>query len=850
MKKLLFFVLALMSSSLLNALLAQIKTDSTALPTTAYKTPKDYELGEVKVSGAVFTDASALRGVTGLQTGKKIKFPGTDIPKAIKALWKLRLFEDVKIIKTSQIGEVLNLEIQVKERPHLTVYSYVGAKKNQQEDLNAIVNRFIPKGTIIMESNKQNIVNGIENYYKEKGYLDAEAAIKEMKDDKRTNGTKLTITIYKKSKVKIEDIFFIGNVNASAKKLRSKMANTHEKWKFPRLNVFASSKFVAEDFETDKKKIQKYYATLGFRDAKIVSDSIARDKKTGNLNIQMRIDEGKRYYFRNITWKGNAVYEAKVLTQVLGIQKDDVYNQELLENRLRFSPDGQDVSSLYMDNGYLFFNVEPTEISVQNDSIDLEMRIFEGAQATIDKVIVKGNDITHEHVIRRELRTLPGEKFSRQAIIRSQREIINLGFFNPEALGINTPVIPARGTVDIEYKVEEKPSDQFELSAGYGGLGVVGTVGMNFNNFSMNRIFDKEAWSPIPKGDGQRFSVRVQSSGTAFQNYNASFTEPWLGGKKPQSLTLATAYSHYLNGTSNTNIAQVSATLGKRLKWPDDNFVSSTSLEYQNIKLDGGSSGLFSFAIGAGDYNILSLSQTITRNTISDPIFPKSGSRFSLTAQATPPYSLFNGKKYDDLTTEDKFKWVEFFKWRFNAEWYTGVFNKFVLKTSAKFGSLGYYNSHVGYSPFGHYIVGGNGIANQQRGTTGNEIISLRGYDVGSILSESDLPGNFDPKLNPKSTATGGVGFVKYSAELRYPISLNPSSTIYVLGFADAGNVWQNLSDFRPFDVKRSVGVGLRVFLPMFGTLGFDYGIGFDKPNLGAGKTYGTFSIILGFEPE
>ncbi len=849
MTKIFISAFLLITSSLFNSVVAQLLPDSTALPMMEYKAPKDYELGEVKVTGSIFTDASALRGVTGLQTGKKIKFPGTDIPKAIKSLWKLRLFEDVKIIKTSQIGDVINLEIQVKERPHLTVYSYTGTKKSQHDDLNAIVNRFIPKGTIITENNKQNVINGIENYFKEKGFLDAAVTVKEVKDDKRTNGTKLVIDVAKKNKVKIEDITFVGNNNASAKKLRKKMEKTHQRWKLPRLNLFSGSKLVTEDYEEDKKKIQKYYSTIGFRDAKIVSDSIYRDKKSGNLEIQMRVDEGHRYYFRDITWKGNSIYDAKVLTQVLGIQKGDIYNQELLENRLRFSQDGRDVSSLYMDNGYLFFNVEPTETSIQNDSIDLEMRLFEGPQATIDKVIIKGNEITHDHVIRRELRTLPGQKFSRSDIIRSQREIINLGYFNQEALGINTPVNQARGTVDIEYKVEEKPSDQLELSAGYGGFGVVGTLGVSFNNFSMSNVFNKEAWSPLPKGDGQRVSIRAQSSGPYFQSYNASFTEPWLGGKKPNSLTVAAAYSHYNYGTA-IGIAQASVSLGRRLKWPDDNFVSSTSLEYQNYSLGSGTgsstgSNLVSFNTGSGDYNSVSISQTISRSSIADPLFPKTGSKFTLIMQASPPYSLFNNKQYDDLTNTEKFKWVEFFKWRFNAEWYTGLFGKFVLKTSAKFGSLGYYNSHVGYSPFGHYVVGGNGLANRQVGLTGNEIVSLRGYET------TDLPGNIDNKTGQQS---GGIAFVKYSTELRYPVSLNPSSTIYVLAFADGGNTWQTLSDFRPFDVRRTVGAGLRVFLPMFGTLGFDYGIGFDKPNLPAGTSitggYGVFSIILGFEPE
>ena len=813
------------------------------LPLSVYGPPKEYEIGGAHVSGAQFTDGNAIIGVSGLQTGKKIKFPGPDIPKAIKALWKLRLFDDVQIVKEKSIGDVIFLDIRVQERPHLTTYSYSGeAKKNQHDELNALVNRFIPKGSIITESNKENTINAIEKYYRDKGFLDAGVTVKETKDEKRQNGVKLVFNVKKKARVKIDAITFEGNKAATSKKLRGKMDKTHQRFK-----IFSSSKLVAEDYEDDKKKMIKYYATIGYRDAKIVSDSVWRDKKDGNMRINIKIDEGHRYYFRNIGWKGNSIYESKVLSQVLGLQKGDVYNQELLENRLRFSQDGRDVSSLYMDNGYLFFNVEPTEVSVQNDSIDLEMRIFEGPQATIDKVTIKGNDRTHDHVIRRELRTLPGDKFSRALIIRSQREIINLGYFNQEALGINTPVNQQRGTVDIEYKVEEKPSDQLELSAGWGGFGVVGTLGVSFNNFSLRNIFKKDAWAPLPQGDGQRVSIRAQSNGAYFQSYNASFTEPWLGGKHPNSLTVGGAYSFYNYGTP-IGIWQGSVSLGRRLKWPDDNFISTTAIEYQRYDLGGSTSAAstsssnsyLNFTVGGGDYNSLALSQTIARNSISDPLFPKSGSKFTLTGQATFPYSLVNGKRYDDLPDAQKYKWLEFYKWRFNAEWYTQLVGNLVLKTSAKIGSLGYYNSHVGYSPFGHYILGGNGLANRQVGLTGNEIISLRGYDPADL---------------PLSASGGGTAFVKYTTELRYPISLNPSSTIYVLAFAEGGNNFATLRDFRPFDVRRSVGAGLRVFLPMFGTLGFDYGIGFDKPELSTLSTtkltdYGKFFIILGFEPE
>jgi outer membrane protein insertion porin family len=812
---------------------AQLLQDT--LPITTYGAPKDFEIGGVKVTGTQFTDQNAIIGVSGLQVGKKIKFPGPDVQRAMKSLWKLRLFENVQIVKEKTIGDAIFFEIQITERPSLTTYSYNGAKKSQHDDLNPIVNRFIPKGTIVTESNKANVKSGVEKYYREKGFLDANVKITEEKDPKRVNGVKLLVNIMRAKKVKIQDIVFEGNTHATSRKLRKKMDKTHRKRK-----IFSSSKLVRDDYEDDKKAILKYYANIGYRDAKITEDSIWREKD-GDLQIKMKIDEGNRYYFRNIAWKGNTLYTTDQLTQVLGIQKGDVYNQELLEQRLRFSQDGRDISSLYMDDGYLFFNVEPTEVAISGDSIDLEMRMYEGAQATIDKVTIKGNDRTHEHVIRRELRTLPGAKFSRSQIIRSQREIIGLGYFNQEALGINTPVNPQRGTVDIEYKVEEKPSDQLELSAGWGGYGVVGTLGVSFNNFSVRNIFKKESWSPLPQGDGQRVSIRAQSNGKYFQSYSASFTEPWLGGKRPTSLTVSGAYTKYsdFSSTNSAGIWQGTVALGKRLKWPDDNFVSSTALEFQRFDINN--YAILFPGINQGSFNNFSISQTISRNSISDPLFPKTGSRLTLIVQASPPYSLWNGKRYQDAPLEESFKWVEFYKWRFNAEWYTPIAGKLVLKTAAKLGSLGYYNKYVGYSPFGRYRVGGDGLANRQVGLTGQEILALRGYE------ESDIPAS--------QANGGGTTFAKYTAELRYPISLNPSSTIYALAFVEGGNAWSKLQDFRPFDVRRSAGAGVRVFLPMFGTLGFDYGFGFDKPVIDAkvGKKitdYARFSIILGFEPD
>ncbi|MEO0628554.1 MAG: BamA/TamA family outer membrane protein, partial [Bacteroidota bacterium] len=563
------------------------------------------------------------------------------------------------------------------------------------------------------------------------------------------------------------------------------------------------------------------------------------------------VDEGNQYYFRNIEWKGNSVYEDDVLSQVLRINAGDVYNPELLQNRLSFSQDNSDISSLYLDNGYLFFNVDPVEVAIIGDSVDLEMRLSEGPQATIDQVSITGNDRTHEHVVRRELRTLPGDKFSRSDIIRSQRQIMNLGYFNPETMDIQTPVNPERGTVDIVYVLEEKPSDQLELSAGWGGQqGVIGTLGVTFNNFSLRNLFNKEAWHPLPQGDGQRLSLRAQTNGRFFQSYNASFTEPWLGGKKPTSLTVSGFYNRYNFGSSDLPnqliIQQVSGTIGTRLRWPDDNFVFRAGVNLQTLNLTNWQN-LFvtdeGQTVNDGNYNNFSLTLALARNTLTDPLFPTNGSNIELTLQATPPYSLFSDRDYANETVEERFRLLEYHKWRFNADWYTTITGKLVFKAQAKIGILGSYSDAIGTSPFERFQLGGDGINNQQFAFAGVDIISLRGYEI------DDLPANRSDRTGQEIATPV---FSKFTVELRYPLSLNPSSTIYVLGFLQGGNAWSSLAEYNPFDLRRSYGVGARVFLPMFGTLGFDYGIGFDKdPDLNPNTDgLGTFNIILGFEPE
>ncbi len=687
-------------------------------------------------------------------------------------------------------------------------------------------------------------MEAIEDFYIDKGFLDVAVRVDEIPDSSRVNSVRLVFHVDRADRVKIQDIVFTGNENMKTKKLLKQMENTKRKKK-----IFASSKFIKDEYITDKENIITYYNNSGYRDAQIVQDSLWREED-GDLIVRINIDEGRRYYFRNISWKGNSIYDAQTLSDVLGIEKGDVYNAELLEKRLRFSQDSRDVSTLYMDNGYLFFNVDPVEVAIENDSIDLELRIYEGPQASIDKVVIEGNDRTHEHVIRRELRTIPAEKFSRSDIIRSQREIINLGYFNPEVLDINTPINPDRGTVDIEYKVEERPSDQLELSAGWGGnRRVIGTLGVSFNNFSLRNIFNREAWRPLPQGDGQRLSLRAQTNGDFYQSYNVSFTEPWLGGRKPNSLTVAGFFNHFGFGSQRFNIWQGSVSLGTRLKWPDDNFISSTAVNIQTLSLNQWSRGLFQDDDGRpvenGNFNNFSIKQTFARSTVSDPIFPKQGSTISLSVQFTPPYSLFSNKDYSELGAEEKFKWLEYHKWRVDADWYTPIVGNLIFKASAKIGILGFYNREIGASPFERFQLGGDGINNQQFGFAGVDIISLRGYN------EEDLVNNLVDENDPNSGISATPAFDKFTLELRYPLSLNPSSTIFVTAFAQGGNAWRSIRDFNPFEVNRSVGMGLRVFLPMFGTLGFDYGIGFDK-NVAERtlQNLGTFNIVLGFEPE
>ncbi len=848
------------------------------LKTYDYTERGEFEIGGVEVVGAETRDKNAIRSITGLTVGRKIEVPGVEIPQAIKSLLRLQLFDDVQIIEQKRAGDIIFLEIRLKERFTLSRHSYKNIRKTLHDDLNEIVNQVFTKGSIVTDDQKELCKKRINDYFATKGHLDCKTHIQEIIDKDKPNSIRLVFDIDRGEKVKIEGVYFVSSDKIKPKKLRKAMKNTKGK-----LSSFKRSKFIAEEYEADKENVINTYNKNGFRDAKILKDSVWRNDM-GEVMITLDIHEGEQYFFRDIKWKGNSKYTNEQLTRVLGILPGDVFNAELLENRLRFSQDGRDVSSLYLDDGYLFFEVVPVEIAVENDSIDMEMRIYEGPQATIANVTIRGNDRTNEHVIRRELRTRPGEKFSRSNIIRSQREIINLGYFNPENLDIQTPVNPQRGTVDIDYTVEERPSDQLELSAGYGGAsGLLGTLGVTFNNFSVANIKKRETWSPLPQGDGQRVSVRLQSNSRFFRSGNLSFTEPWLGGKKRQSFTVgalfsAFDYSDFAAGS--LSIRRFYTGLGSQLKWPDDFFSRNTQLTFEFLNMDNYAQGRFfvdvpgranALNIETGNFKNFSIRQVFTRSSVSEPIYPRRGSRISLTMQFTPPYSLFRKNNFWDcndgcvntirermerelgprevvtdvaLTEEvlkfeesQKHEWLEYHKWRVDAEWYYNIVDKLVIAANAKIGFLGRYNRDIGYSPFERFELGGDGLSNQNVGITGKDILALRGYEVDDIS---------------QNNRGGATVFNKFTIELRYPLSLNPSSSIYFHTFFQGGNSWGDIKDYNPFQLQRSAGFGMRVFLPMFGLLGFDYGLGLDKnlPSNASLGQYGKFSIVLGFEPD
>ena len=738
------------------------------------------------------------------------------ISKAVSNLWKQGLFSDVKVVATKIQGKVIFLEIRLQERPRLSKFSFKGVSKSEADKIREKVR--LERDKVVTENVLILTKNVVRDFYIEKGYMNVEVQVKEIADSAYLNHEILNIIVDKKQKVKIHNIDFEGNTEFKARKLKHAMKETKEKrW----YKIFTSSKFIDENYQQDKAKIVAKYNDHGYRDARIVSDSVY--KHSENLvNIKIKIDPGHKYYFRNMTWVGNTKHSSQELNSILSIKKGDVYDQSVLDNRLFMNQNGRDVTSLYMDDGYLFFQISPVEINVENDSIDLEMRIYEGKQAVINKVTVTGNTKTNDRVIMREIRTKPGQLFSRQDIIRTQRELAQLGYFDQEKLGVNPKPNPADGTVDIEYVVEEKPSDQLELSGGYGNGQLVGTLGLSFNNFAARNMFRKNAWRPLPSGDGQRLSLRFQTNGKPYQSYNASFTEPYLGGKKPNSLSVSAFHSDFVPGGlskgdlgySAAKITGFTIGLGKRLKKPDDFFTLYTELSYQYFDLYNYGA---SFVFPTGNANILSIGETIGRNSIDAPIFPRRGSQISLSVQATPPYSVFSGTNYKTASDREKYKYIEFHKWKFQSSWFTELARNLVLNAKIQYGFLGLYKRDIGIAPLERFYLGGDGLTGGYQ-FDGRELIGLRGYANNSLTP-----------TNAAGSQVGGTIFDKYTLELRFPVSLNPSATIYLLTFAEGGNSWLKFNGFNPFGVKRSAGVGIRIFLPMFGLLGLDWGYGFDK---------------------
>jgi outer membrane protein insertion porin family len=791
-----------------------------------FSSQKEYEIGGVTVTGGEHLDKGVLILLSGLAQGDVVQVPGDKFSTAIENLWKQGLFEDIKITATKIQGKFIFVNIDVLERPRLSKFTLRGMTKTEADDVREKIK--LIKGKVVTDALIASNKSKIKEFFSNKGYLDIKVDVKIEKDEKLENGVILNIVVTKGSKIKIQDINLVGNKFLTSFKIRRTFKETKcKRW----WNPFNQGKLDEDNYEKDKKMLISKYNSKGFRDAKIVKDSIYRVGPK-RMNIDLTIDEGNRYYFRNINWIGNSKYSSKILNEVLGIKKGEVYDQAHLDSKLNMNPNGNDISSIYMDDGYLFFNVTPVEIMVTSDSIDLEMRIYEGKQAVINKVTVIGNTKTNDHVVIREIRTKPGQLFRRSDIIRSQRELSQLGYFDPEKMNVVPTPNAATGTVDIEYTVEEKPSDQIELSGGYGGGRIVGTLGVSFNNFSAKNFFKKNAWRPLPSGNGQRLSVRAQTNGIAFQSYNISFTEPWLGGKNPNSLSVTAYYSIQSNGYKKSDkftdgssmrqsldIVGVSVGLGKRLKKPDDYFTLYQELNYQYYTLNNYSS-IFSFSKGYS--NNIYYKASLQRNSVDKPIFETRGSRISLTGQWTPPYSFFNNINYNSptITDQQRFKFVEYQKYKFTATFFTPITNKrgpegkearnLILRTSIGLGFLTSYNNNVGQSPFERFYLGGSGLTGFA--LDGREIIALRGYD--------------DQAVTPlgKNGKVGGSYITKYTAELRFPITLNPQATIYVLSFAEAGNNWATAKEFNPFDVYRSVGVGVRIFLPMFGLLGFDYG--------------------------
>ncbi|MFM7618703.1 MAG: outer membrane protein assembly factor BamA [Bacteroidota bacterium] len=824
---------------------AQIELGNTNVD---YAEPRKMKIAGITVLGAEFTDPQAIKLFAGLQVGQELMIPGDEIADAVRKLWTNQLFSDIDIRLAEAHGDDAYLVIVVKEMPRLGVFRFDGIKKSEADNLREKMK--IRTGNVANENLKATAINVIREYYLEKGFYNAQVSIKEKPYDNLPNSVELTFDIERGNRIKIEEIEWVGVSQFKTAKLNWAMKNTKSVawWR-----VFKSSKFIDEEYEEDKVAIVNKYNKEGFRNMRILKDSVYRISPE-RLKVRIEVEEGNKFYFRNISFIGNTKYRSSSLDSVLNIKKGDVFNMEVLQTRINMNQNGRDIASLYSDDGYLNFYAYPVESLVPPDSIDIEIRMGEGKQYRLGTVSVSGNDKTNDHVIYREIRTLPGDLFNRSDLMRTQRELNALGYFDPEGFDVRTNPRPDEGLVDLEYVVAEKPSDQIELSGGWGGGRVVGTLGLSFNNFSMRNFFKKEAWSPLPTGDGQRLSIRAMSNGTFFQSYSLSFVEPWLGGKKPNSLMVSVTHTVQSNGQKkyinddelnparqSLQVTGASVIFGQRLQKPDDWFSVQTGISYQHFNLSNYAS-FFSFKDGYS--NNLAANFTLARTSISDNIYPTWGSQITLTTKCTLPYTFigekFMGKSYDyeSMSQQDKVDWLEYYKMKFTAKWYTPLnkhkTNKLVLHTHVGFGFLGTYNKKLGSSPFERFYLGGVYLSGFM--LDGREIVNLRGYDDLSLTMPSDR--------------VGAPVISKYGAELRYPISLNPQATIFALAFAEAGRTWTDFTDYNPFNLYKSAGAGLRIFLPMFGLLGFDYGWRLDDvpnyPNMARGQFHFSIGMNMG----
>ncbi len=823
---------------------------------------KKYILADVNLVGKLSFNSQTVVTFAGLEKGQEVTVPGEEISNAIKKLGKLGLFDEISFYVNKIQNDSIYLDLHLEELPKLNDVKFIGVKKGKVESL--IKDTGLDKGKVVNENLLTTTKNYIENKYKKDGFFNTKVIINTVKDTSSVNVVNMLVKIDLGEKVKIQEINFEGNTKIADKSLRKAMKNTKKQ---NPIRVFKASKYIKDKFKTDLESVIASYKEKGYRDARIISDSVVYNKEKNKLLVKVNVEEGNKYYFGNIKFLGNTVYPDQGLASMVGINKGDVYNGVLLEKRIadKSKPDSDDITNLYQNNGYLFSTINAVEVKTANDTIDFEIRITEGPIAYFNKITVTGNDKTFDHVIYRELKTKPGEKYNKDLLIRTIREIGALGFFDPEAIEPKFKnVDAAAGTVDIEYPLTEKGASQIELQGGYGGGGFIGTLGLSFNNFSVRNLFKKEAYKPLPMGDGQKVSLRLQAS-TFFKTYSASFSEPWFGGIKPVQFSTSVSYSkQYLGSTSfqnqnvdktrSFNLLTLSIGLAKRLTVPDDFFVLSQSLSYQHYDLNNYNTGLFTF--GNGISRNFAYTVGLTRNSKGvNPIFPTYGSEFSITGKFTLPYSLFNGVDYAGLNNleenkikntaetqnglpyldesgipvatfkeaaadqskvdQKKFNWLEYYKIKFKADWYTKIYGKFVLRTLSEFGFLGAYNQGRGLIPFERFYLGGDGM--QNFAMDGRETIQLRGY-----------PNNALTPVDDTGVQVGATVYNKFSMEMRYPITLKSAASIYALAFLEAGSAYDSFKGYNPFQLKRSAGIGLRIFMPAFGLLGIDFGKGFD----------------------